>query len=1062
MKGKYIFILLLIALLIFTVYKMMQFESHIRQERQVKLYIEDKSKPLLSRISDDELRKAAVTSDYYFTATGNYFKNLQVRYSEEGKLAYWDEIFLKGVNLGVAVPGKFPAEFSLSFNEYLEWIRLIGEMNANIIRLYTILPPEFYEAFAYYNLHHFDKPVYLMQGVWAEVPESENYYDPDFEYEFGKEMMDAIDVIHGNAVLKERPGKASGVYATDVSRYVAAILLGREWEPGSVFKTNRINNIDRYNGDFICMNGGNAMEAWLAKMMDFAVIYETQQYRSQHPVSFVNWLPLDPMYHNTEIIENKRVREYDNDLESIDFMKFHATELFYPGIYAAYHVYPYYPDFIYLQESYANPGGPDSAREVFYHYLEDLKDHNQGMPLVIAEYGLPSSRGNSHYSPFGFHQGGHSEARQAELSLLLTQDIVDASCGGAIYFEWIDEWFKHNWLVMDFEQPEDDRKLWHNMENPEQNFGIMALEDRRKIIDADLADWDKDAPSGRETDFAFDADASYFYIAGNLPDYDPARHRLYFAIDTYDRDKGDHKLPFSNEIFSNGFEFLVEVISADSAAILVDEPYSVYTDVYNDFVPVYASQENSNGIFTRQFMLTNRTRTSLTGEKTDSVVIDRSHLQYGKSSDPGFSNADWYYDGNSGMMEMRLDWHLLNVSSPAKRFVLDDKPGTRAIEYTSTDAFKIYAFITDKITNEVTRFPGNGPYSYTWETWEDPLYTQRLKPIYYILRDYFKDITIETVQHSSSIPREESFRITDYYNRKSGAISISFDNASFSQYEIAMPALAKYGFKSSFGVIPEWIDNSPRIIESEYDGLLKRLSVKEVKEIANEHSIAIQLLPGDKMDDNDLFRFSEKLGTEIQSMHAESSAFSGQASRALVFSRISPREKPVQKVFSDVEYLIAGSWFSQPELHSLIDARKGKWTIFVYHHFFDDVAEISHKPGKANTVALSTRKDLFELQLRLYRNSNYWIAPETEVFKYLKEKMVSQIRTERYQDMIFLKVVNNLDPEKFDAPLTVEYSSAAKIIRLKGSESDGTYTNKDGTFLFNVMPNKEVIIEIIE
>ena len=52
-------------------------------------------------------------------------------------------------------------------------------------------------------------------------------------------------------------------YAEDV--VVAGILLGREWEPGSVFKTNQENRqIRQYRGDFICMNDGNAMEAWLA------------------------------------------------------------------------------------------------------------------------------------------------------------------------------------------------------------------------------------------------------------------------------------------------------------------------------------------------------------------------------------------------------------------------------------------------------------------------------------------------------------------------------------------------------------------------------------------------------------------------------------------------------------------------------------------------------------------------------------------------------------------------------------------------------------------------------
>ncbi len=57
----------------------------------------------------------------------------------------------------------------------------------------------------------------------------------------------------------------------------------------------------------------------------------------------------------------------------------------------------------------------------YYCYLKDLKEHNKGMPLIIAEYGLPSSRGNSHYTPLGFNQGGHSEEAQASLSVQLNE-----------------------------------------------------------------------------------------------------------------------------------------------------------------------------------------------------------------------------------------------------------------------------------------------------------------------------------------------------------------------------------------------------------------------------------------------------------------------------------------------------------------------------------------------------------------------------------------------------------------------------------------------------------------
>jgi hypothetical protein len=1050
------------VLLVFTVYKMMQFESYIREEKKVKLYIEDESKPLISKFSDDDLRQVAINADYYFTANGNFFKGLKIRYLEDEKLQVWDDLFLKGVNLGVAVPGKFPAEFSLNFGDYLEWIRLIGEMNANVIRVYTILPPEFYEALAYYNLHYFDKPVFLMQGVWAEVPASENYYDPDFVHDFEKEIADAVDVIHGKAVLKEHPGKASGIYSTDVSKYVVSILLGREWEPGSVFKTNQINNVRQYNGDFICMNQGNAMEAWLAKMMDFTVLYETQTYRFQHPVSFVNWLPLDPMYHSTEIIENSRVREYDNDLESIDFMKFHATDLFYPGIYAAYHVYPYYPDFIFLQYSsfHSTPG--DSIDDSYFAYLADLKQHTRGMPTVIAEYGLPSSRGNSHFSPFGFHQGGHSEDAQAQLSLKLTRDIVNAGCAGAIYFEWVDEWFKHNWLVMDFEQPADDRKLWHNMENPEQNFGIMALENKIKTIDGKLNEWNTDKSGNESISLSCDADASYFYMATVIPGFDIRRHNLYFAIDTYDQEKGDHKLPFSEKLFENGFEFLVELRSTDTAFILVDEPYSVYTDVYNDYVPVYASKKNNNGKYIHQLMLTNRSRVSLTGGKTDSVVIDRSPLVFGNSALPRFSNSDWYFDEDNGSIEIRLDWHLLNVSDPAKRFVLDDKEGTKDIEYAKTDAFKIYVFLTDKHDVISAQYPDDGAFSCTWDEWEMPEYTARLKPLYYTLQGYFKNLDVKNQDVAEEAVLTESFSIAEYFDDKDGAISISFDNASYSQYQYALPVLKKYGFRAGFGIIPELLEGTPGNYEIEDDANIKRLSIKEIQEMAIDHDVAIQALPGMTIDDGMVVSLKEKSGVHILSMHWNKEAYNATAPRSVIFIRNRSSEGILKTKYNDIAYSVVQTGFSQTDLDSILRSHEQLWMIMVYDHLYANPAEIPHKLSKDRAGKLFTHNSDFEKQVRLYRNSNYWVSAESDVFKYIKERKESSIQTDRFKNMIFLKVINRLDPEVYDQPLTLEYKSNARIIRLEGSESDGTYMNRNGSFLFNALPNKEVIIEIIE
>ncbi|MFP3472391.1 hypothetical protein R0J90_20260, partial [Micrococcus sp. SIMBA_144] len=68
--------------------------------------------------------------------------------------------------MGIAKPGSFPGETAISKEEYLRWFKQIGAMNANALRIYTIHPPEFYEAFYEYN-QMADEPLYLFHGAWV-------------------------------------------------------------------------------------------------------------------------------------------------------------------------------------------------------------------------------------------------------------------------------------------------------------------------------------------------------------------------------------------------------------------------------------------------------------------------------------------------------------------------------------------------------------------------------------------------------------------------------------------------------------------------------------------------------------------------------------------------------------------------------------------------------------------------------------------------------------------------------------------------------------------------------
>jgi hypothetical protein len=46
--------------------------------------------------------------------------------------------FIKGINLGISVPGTFPGELMASRGDYGRWLRQIRDAGFNVIRVYTI------------------------------------------------------------------------------------------------------------------------------------------------------------------------------------------------------------------------------------------------------------------------------------------------------------------------------------------------------------------------------------------------------------------------------------------------------------------------------------------------------------------------------------------------------------------------------------------------------------------------------------------------------------------------------------------------------------------------------------------------------------------------------------------------------------------------------------------------------------------------------------------------------------------------------------------------------------
>ncbi len=686
----------------------------------------------------------------------------------------WQPIYLNGVNLGAALPGRYPSEFPAR-DVYAAWIAELAELRANTIRVYTIHPPAFYDALAAHNRANSFRPILLVHGVWTELPPDHDFDDADWRGAFEEEMRRVVDVIHGRADIRHRPGHASGSYGSNVSPWTLGYIIGREWEPYAVEAFNLAHpDMTDWRGRYLEISGGTATDVWLTQVMEHMITYETETYRIQRPIAYTSWPTLDPLHHVTEPTADEEVAirrrlgesvgraplEYDNDAVDLDPMLIRATTAFRGGVFAAYHAYPYYPDFMILDPAYSVAESP-WGRSNYYGYLTALKARHPGMPVVIAEYGVPASLGSSHLQPQGWHHGGHTQTGMAEINARMTREIASAGMAGGIVFAWIDEWFKHNWLVIDKELPRHRNRLWLNLLDPEQMYGIIALEPLPPVAGATLAErlagWGSvppviDQPSVGRLRAAADAAQLWLLL-------EPAGHdteEWFIGFDVVRPDAGAFRWPGRRGPFlPMGVEFVLQV-DGNGVRILADPsanpfrhtprsrlraPRSVTPDIDpappGYFIDRLEQRYNSpliprishDGGYDSLRVMTNRMRYGRDGTEYPALGYDRGILLPGEPPD-----GHWMRDHGSGAIEIRIPWLLINVSDPSGRHVLYGGDGS-GFHYESVDDIGIV----------LARPVANGQWSqaaarFSWDTWEEPEWRSRRRPVFEALRDAFLEL----------------------------------------------------------------------------------------------------------------------------------------------------------------------------------------------------------------------------------------------------------------------------------------------------------------------------------
>ena len=634
--------------------------------------------------------------------------------------------FMTGVNLGATVPNHAPGELALDAEDYRRWFPQMVEMGFRALRIYTIHPPAFYQELEAYNLEHPDSPLYVIHGVWIPEElflESDDIHSPEIVAAMKQEIDDTLGAITGTISIEPQLGHASGTYTADVTPWLHSWSVGVEWDPPTTLASDQKNaGIALYEGTYITNNKeASPTEVWIAEMLDHLAAGLTTRGLTM-PLSFVNWPTTDPLSHPDEPLP-------EEDLVGVDANGMRATDAWPGGYYAAYHAYPYYPDFQRYQPGIANcvyRGGVDN----YAGYLSALRAHHPDIPVMVNEFGVPSSVGMAHLGPRDRNQGAHSEQQAMAINADMLRILHDLGFSGGFVFEWADEWFKFTWNTIDYELPRGRRSLWMNPWTNEAHFGMVAVEPGLEpvvVIDGDDREWldnksqviSENSSGIREVRAV--KDPGYLYLK-LVVDGEFAWDSQGVTIGFDVLDGGKDGLPGIPGA-PDGYDYAITV-GPDAVAqvwvrALVDQ-HGVRYGLDRGFIDADpADYVEGSGVWNPYLLITNGPQLiPTTGEEFDSEVFNVGLLRYGTSdpADPDFDSRTMWADAPN-FIEIRVPYQAIGISDPSS---------LQAYRILETAGVAMEPFerigIAVALGDEV--FDTNG---YAWEGWQGAASHERIK-----------------------------------------------------------------------------------------------------------------------------------------------------------------------------------------------------------------------------------------------------------------------------------------------------------------------------------------------
>lgn len=682
---------------------------------------------------------------------------------------------IRGVNMGVGIPGEWATDYAIDKETYLRWFAWIQEMGANTIRVYTILHNDFYDAFYEYNQNREaegKEPLWLICGVWVNDYVQNSHrdaYDDDFRQTLLDDCRTVVDILHGKKTLNLGYGIGSGSYRHDVSPWVIGYILGVEWEDVTVtYTNNKYPQRNSYQGTYMYTTAdASPFEAMLCEVGDKIIEYESERYHQQRLIAFSNWPTTDPFDYPGDIAR------FFMKCAKVDVEHIKTTENFISGFFASYHVYPYYPDYLnytylnsdivyeedekknsydvyeildltnpitdYLPENYLDNRGRVNT---YYTYLQVLTNYHT-IPVVISEYGVSTGRGMAQrdYNT-NRNQGYMSEQEQGQAIIECYEDIRAAGCAGSCVFTWQDEWFKRTWNTMHAVDLENT-PYWSDYQTNEQYFGLLAFDPGKTesvcYVDGDIAEWQPEDEVFQNDDLTISLkyDEKFIYFLIKKDNFSPADEVIYLPLDITPKTGSTYCENYGLN-FDRACDFLIVIDGQENSRVLVQERYEVLRAMFlhetEDRDAYLEEIDADTPVFKPIYLMLQTATPLLSGNwQATAEVYETGLLTYGNANpkaDNFNSLADFIFNGD--YIELKLPWQLLNFANPSEMMIHDDYYEHYGVEYINIEEMYVGGAVSadDKERIRLAAFPLEG-----WG--KDVTYHERLKEAYYILQEYW-------------------------------------------------------------------------------------------------------------------------------------------------------------------------------------------------------------------------------------------------------------------------------------------------------------------------------------